>query len=101
MKKEVVRLIVAIIVICVLSIFVYPDPNKEYAGLFFGWFTGCYHGSTIVPNYIISLFDKTRHIKAVSYSGWYNFNWWFWSIVNTYTLFIKPIFSLFSKKEAE
>lgn len=101
MKQVILKWVVGLIVLGILSIFVYPDPSKEYSGFFYGFFTGSYHGATIVPNYLISFFDKTRLLKAVNYSGWYNFNWWFWAIANIFTLFVKPVLGMFAAKKIQ
>ena len=66
----------------ILSIFIYPDPNEEYSGFFYGRFTGLLHGGLLIPNWLISFFDETRQVKATSYSDWYNYFWWVGAIGN-------------------
>ena len=95
MKKLLLSISVGVAFLFILSIFIYPEPNKEYSGFWYGMFTGSLHGSLLFPNWIISFFDHTRQIKATTFSGWYNFNWWAMSIVNIVAVFLKPILSYF------
>jgi|TARA_B110000977_G_C10795471_1_gene384183 hypothetical protein len=91
MKKLLLSNLVGVAVLFIMSIFIFPEPNKEYSGFWYGWLTGSFHGALLIPNWIISFFDESRQIKATTFSGWYNFNWWIWSIGQFFTVFLKPI----------
>jgi hypothetical protein len=46
------------------------DPDKTYS-----WYSGIWHGTFVIPNFILSLF--TDHIcKAKEYTTMYNVFWW-------------------------
>ena len=47
------------------------NPTKEY-----GWFMGCVQGALVIPNWIISLFDKGWLCKAPIHTTMYNVFWW-------------------------
>ncbi len=98
MKKILITVFLNLAVVFLLSIFIYPEPNKEYSGFWVGLFSGSLHGSLLIPNWIISQFDGTRLIKATTYSGWYNFCWWCGVIMNFYSLLISPIISNVKEK---
>lgn len=89
------QFILSLFINFVLAIFIYPDPLKEYSGFWNGFIIGDLHGWLVVPNFVISLFDNTRLIKATNYSGLYNFSWWF-SII-TYIAYL--YFTLFTMNE--
>ena len=101
MKKLLLSISFGVAILFIMSIFIFPEPNKEYSGFWYGWLTGSFHGALLFPNWIISIFDESRQIKATTFSGWYNFNWWMLSIGQVFTLFLKPILAYIkSSKEA-
>jgi hypothetical protein len=101
MKKLLLSISTGVAILFIMSIFIFPEPNKEYSGFWYGWLAGAFHGALIIPNWIISIFDESRQIKATTFSGWYNFNWWFCSISQVFTVFLKPILAYIkSSKEA-
>ena len=101
MKKLLLSISLGVAILFIMSIFIFPEPNKEYSGFWYGWLTGSFHGALLFPNWIISIFDESRQIKATTFSGWYNFNWWMWSIGQVFTVFLKPILAYIkSSKEA-
>lgn len=76
MKKIVIEISVLLGVLFILSFFIFPEPNKNYTGVD----DGVLHGILLIPNWIISLFDESRQIKATTYDSWYNYAWWSSSI---------------------
>jgi hypothetical protein len=96
MKNSFLIFGISLLGIFVAAIFIYPNPNENYSGFWWGWLTGSFHGALLIPNWIISLFDESRLIKANTYSSWYNFNWWLWAIGNILNL-LKVFVPLFRK----
>ncbi len=43
------------------------DPQQSY-----GWLSGCWQGTVVVPNYIMSLFDNTILYKAAIHDSAYD-----------------------------
>ncbi len=68
-------IVTSLIVTLLLSIFIFPNPEKEYFGFWHG-LLGALHGSWIIANWIIGFFNEARLLKAVTYGSWYGFFWW-------------------------
>lgn len=64
MKKLLLTITFGVGVLFIMSIFIYPEPNKEYSGFWFGLITGSFHGALLFPNWVISLFDDSRLFKS-------------------------------------
>ena len=90
--------VLSIILIFVLSIFFYPETNQMYTG-WYGWVMGGLHGSLVIPNWFISLFDQKRLIKGLTISTWYNLNWWCGFIFSSYKIFLSPIVGYFVNRK--
>lgn len=66
------------IAICLLAAWLLRiDPATDY-----GWFMGIVHGVLLVPDWIISLFDKTWLLKAPLHTQMYNICWWICGVLN-------------------
>lgn len=85
-------IVTSLIVTLLLSIFIFPNPEKEYFGFWHG-LLGALHGSWIIANWIIGLFNEARLLKAVTYGSWYGFFWWagvvIYIIVFIYNVFVR------------
>jgi hypothetical protein len=90
MKKITLSLAVGFTIVFAMAYFIYPEPGKQYTGFWYGLMTGGFHGALLIPNWIISLFDSTRIIKATDCSTTYTIAWWVSAISNFYTLLLKP-----------
>ena len=75
LAKALLKLLLALGVGLILTIWIYPTPGERYEGFFWGFWTGCWHGVLVVPNWVRSFFDEARLIKASSSSTWYD-GWW-------------------------
>jgi hypothetical protein len=89
MAKLIIKLIGTLIVSTILCLFVYPEAGKNYEGFLLGWFAACVHGGTFIINYLISLYDESRLVKATLYSGAYNFWWWVSAISSVSSIFFQ------------
>lgn len=91
LAKALLKIILALGFGMILTIWIFPTPGERYEGVVWGWWTGCWHGGLMVPNWIWSLFDETRLIKASSSSTWYD-GWWLIAMVGGIIgNFIRPL----------
>jgi hypothetical protein len=99
MKKLLFDISIVLFSTFILSLFVYPVAGKHYGGFVNGWLVSSMHGSCLVVNYIHSLFDPEKIIKATSYSWAYIFWWWISAIGSIFTIFINPIVGYLKTKK--
>ena len=64
--------VLGVLIGALICIGIYPEPGEHYEGFFYGFFTAMFHGSLLIPNWVISFFDETRLLKALSSSWWYD-----------------------------
>ncbi len=88
--KVLLKILLALGLGLFLTIWVYPTPGERYEGVFWGFWTGCWHGGLMVPNWIWSFFDETRLIKASSSSAWYDLCWWVAAVSSFLGHFVRP-----------
>ena len=79
--------------------FVFPEAGVDYSGFWFGGFTGLAHGGGWWINWIYSFFDGAHLVKAVTYSGWYNFCWWGSAILGTVSYLILFVGAVISARK--
>lgn len=89
--KALLKLILAFGVGMILTIWIFPTPGERYEGVVWGCWTGCWHGVLVVPNWVRSLFDETRLIKASSSSSWYDGWWWITMVCGIIGNYITPL----------
>jgi len=93
---KLLRLIFSIAVLFLIANFIFPTPGKTYSGILWGIIYGALHGILLIPNWITSLFDHSRLIKASLYNDWYNFSWWL-AAIGSVLNFIENFFSLLKR----
>ncbi|MBN8547400.1 MAG: hypothetical protein J0L60_14800 [Ignavibacteria bacterium] len=74
----------------IVSIFIYPSADSRYEG-WLGAILGSVHGSFVLQNWVISIFNSTRLVKAVDHDTWYLVSWWFGILSTVYYLLKEPV----------